>query len=192
MVERLSWTSKHSQSLGHVSIVINIWSFQLHQESCRSPDIGVSKVPNRSGAPEENTSRHWQRATKTHPNHGCCELGFAGICCSGGSRAGSGWALGQPSPCHGPTGHGDTVPAACPQPQHWPGSGEAANTTAPGACQRARCSCWKICLCANCRRHWRLWSPSRERGGMGAGRTLYLSAVKIDFCFVSLLLLLFW
>lgn len=106
MVGRLSWTSKHSQSLGHVSIVISIWSFQLHQEYCRSPYIGVSKVPNHSGAPEENTSRHWQRATKTHPNHGCCELGFAGVCCSGGSRAGCGWALVQPSLCHGPTGHG--------------------------------------------------------------------------------------
>lgn len=94
--------SKNSHGWGHVSIVVNIWSFQLHQESCRSPYIGSSEVPNHSGLELQNkTHRHWQRATKARPNHELGFAGFAGLCWGlqlWGHRAGSGWALAVPGP----------------------------------------------------------------------------------------------
>lgn len=111
MVGRLPWITKISHGLGHVSIVINIWSFQLHQEPCRSPYIGASEVPNHSGLELWNkTHADIDREALTHtPITSWALLGFAAL---GAAGAGSGAAQAVPWPwCTL-----DSVPAASSAP----------------------------------------------------------------------------
>lgn len=120
MVGRLSWITKNSHGLGHVSIVINIWSFQLHQESCRSPYIGASEVPNRSGLELRNkTHTEIEREALKHTQiTGATSWGLLGFAALGGLRG----ALVQPMLCHGPGGQGcsrDVSQQRVPSPSPW-------------------------------------------------------------------------